>query len=84
MVDGDGVEIHQVQPDFPFYECRNAACCEVEDQHTPFVYCPTCSDAKYCSTACLELDSKRHERECLRVPRSPGGTAIAGCSVCVR
>lgn len=84
MVDGDGVEINQVQPDFPFYECRYAACCEVEDQHKPFVFCPTCSDAKYCSTACLELDSKRHRRECLRVPRSPSRTAISSSVVCVR
>lgn len=88
IVDADGTEVHQVQPDFPFYECRNAACCEIEDLATrPFIMCTSCNDAKYCSDACLHLDSKRHQRECVqcqkRASQRQSGSMLRNAT-CVR
>lgn len=83
MMDADGTELHHIHPDLPFYECRSAACCEVEDPSKPFVRCTLCNEAKYCSIICRELDSKRHKRECLR-RHMPDADASGQCASCVR
>lgn len=80
MFDADGIEVQRIYPTFPFYECRNAACCTIEDPTLKFKeFCPHCSDARYCSKACMEQDKKRHQKECSRRGR-PQAMSI----LCVR
>eukprot|EP00040_Diaphanoeca_grandis_P015055 m.76606 g.76606 ORF g.76606 m.76606 type:complete len:243 (-) comp24919_c0_seq1:459-1187(-) len=70
MYDADGIEVQEIHPTFPFYECRNAACCSTEDPTNGFRdVCSHCPDARYCSRSCLEQDKKRHQRECVRRTR---------------
>jgi len=81
MYNADGMEVNFMHPTFPFYECRNAACCSTEDPTLGFCEsCSHCSDARYCSRGCLEQDKKRHQRECSRRTRPPTAATVS----CVR
>lgn len=98
-MDANGMEVGDVFHTYPFYECRNPACCKIEGVAGEFEACSKsvfatycvfhvltmyarvfrmlilvaligygvvfrCGVQRYCSTACLEQDSKRHLRSC--------------------
>ena len=57
----DAVELEQ-GGDPIFSECMRAECCRIET--APFLRCPACGVARYCSPGCMRLDQEAHARDC--------------------